>query len=517
MQRRYFESAGQNAWRGGAVPHYITSNPRMAAAWLAVITGYLRDQRAAGALDPSQPLYIVDVGAGSGRFAFHFLSRLVQDLPPPFVDLAWTYVITDGFDSNVSALRAHPAWRPFLEAGRLEFCVFDPLESAELLTYNEKIFIGNSGAANPVIYVANYFFDGLPAEALRFTDQQGVARGMVSLYSTRPEADPTDPEILARSALLYDFEPLEESGGPFAEDPVIADLIGEYQQQRLRTHLLLPTASFTALERLAVLAPRGMLLLSADKGYHSLADLDQNPEPGVSVHGSLSLMVNYHALAFYAGRVHRALVRFGDRDRSGLCCAAFLFPVRDQLEPPALTLYETMFAFGEAVERGGGPDDWFAVKKSVEKNYDAFDLPRLLSYIRLSEYDANVCFGARHVLRERLLDAIERDDGLVQETHAVLRHVLERYFPLGQERADLFFMIGSLFYESGAPADATACFERSLEWHGEDAGTLYNLALCATQLNQPGAALEFVERALQLDADFAEARELRERLENEPA
>ena len=78
-------------------------------------------------------------------------------------------------------------------------------------------------------------------------------------------------------------------------------------------------------------------------------------------------------------------------------------------------------------------------------------------------------------------------------------------------------MIGSLFYESGAPADATACFERSLEWHGEDAGTLYNLALCATQLNQPGAALEFVERALQLDADFAEARELRERLENEPA
>ncbi len=77
MQRRYFEDQGVEAWSTNIVPSYITSNPFIARRYAQVVLGYLRDIWAA--LDPSQPLYIVELGAGGGRFAFYFL-RCFQEL-----------------------------------------------------------------------------------------------------------------------------------------------------------------------------------------------------------------------------------------------------------------------------------------------------------------------------------------------------------------------------------------------------------------------------------------------------
>src|SRR4051812_30311845 len=64
LQRRYFDEAGVSAWSTTTVPHYVTCNPVLAHAYAAVIFGWLRDLRA-GALDPDEPVTIVELGAGS--------------------------------------------------------------------------------------------------------------------------------------------------------------------------------------------------------------------------------------------------------------------------------------------------------------------------------------------------------------------------------------------------------------------------------------------------------------------
>ncbi|HMA91522.1 MAG TPA: hypothetical protein VKP30_02505 [Polyangiaceae bacterium] len=79
LQRACFNQAGVNAWRTGQVPHYITSNPFMAAAYARVVTGFLRDLAAANSCARGDPLTIVELGAGSGRLAFHFLQKLLAE------------------------------------------------------------------------------------------------------------------------------------------------------------------------------------------------------------------------------------------------------------------------------------------------------------------------------------------------------------------------------------------------------------------------------------------------------
>ncbi|MCA9966459.1 MAG: hypothetical protein KC423_19555, partial [Anaerolineales bacterium] len=78
IQRHYFRQNGLKAWQEDVVPHAISCNPVMARAYSDIVFGYLRDCWAAvqagdPTFDPTQPIYIVELGAGSGRLLFHFL------------------------------------------------------------------------------------------------------------------------------------------------------------------------------------------------------------------------------------------------------------------------------------------------------------------------------------------------------------------------------------------------------------------------------------------------------------
>jgi hypothetical protein len=71
LQRQFFEQQGVRAWSTGTVPHRATDNPFIAAAYAQVVFDWLRDwARSAStpsALDPAQPIYLIELGAGAGR------------------------------------------------------------------------------------------------------------------------------------------------------------------------------------------------------------------------------------------------------------------------------------------------------------------------------------------------------------------------------------------------------------------------------------------------------------------
>src|SRR5271156_144655 len=89
IQRNYFDQQGIRAWSEAVVPHYITSNPWIATAYAKVVFGWLRDCAAGGTTGagapspprpPGQPVYIVELGCGSGRFGYLFLNKLLNML-----------------------------------------------------------------------------------------------------------------------------------------------------------------------------------------------------------------------------------------------------------------------------------------------------------------------------------------------------------------------------------------------------------------------------------------------------
>src|SRR3954463_3769802 len=97
LQHRYFAERGVEAWRQGEVPHYVTSNLTIANAYAEIVLALRRDrERLFPGEQGKEPLTIVELGAGSGRFAFHFLKRLAAlcadaEVAPE----TFRYVLTD--------------------------------------------------------------------------------------------------------------------------------------------------------------------------------------------------------------------------------------------------------------------------------------------------------------------------------------------------------------------------------------------------------------------------------------
>jgi SAM-dependent MidA family methyltransferase len=76
MQQAYFKQTGIDAWRNAQVTHYITSNPFIARKYANMIMAFFADRRRLGKTD--EKVYLLELGAGSGRFSYHLLKELEQ-------------------------------------------------------------------------------------------------------------------------------------------------------------------------------------------------------------------------------------------------------------------------------------------------------------------------------------------------------------------------------------------------------------------------------------------------------
>ena len=95
IQRQYYEEEGTKAWNNDQVPQYITSNPMIAAAYAEMIFGFLQDR--ANREYRSEPVFIVELGAGAGRLAYHVLHELCQLRDYAGISLPGVPLYYDGF------------------------------------------------------------------------------------------------------------------------------------------------------------------------------------------------------------------------------------------------------------------------------------------------------------------------------------------------------------------------------------------------------------------------------------
>ena len=83
-------------------------------------------------------MYIVELGSGHGKLAFHILRHLtgpsMRKMWPwdPCTDSSrraypFKYVITDFSKNNVDFLRDHPPLQPYAKAGLVDFALFGAL------------------------------------------------------------------------------------------------------------------------------------------------------------------------------------------------------------------------------------------------------------------------------------------------------------------------------------------------------------------------------------------------------
>ncbi|WP_437597106.1 SAM-dependent methyltransferase [Sorangium sp. So ce590] len=496
LQRAYFERTGIDAWRKGQVPHYITSNPFVAASYARVVTGFLRDVSAARTLAPGEPLTIVELGAGSGRFAYHFLQKLLAEPRVPLLDGApIRYVMTDVSPNNLAFWRAHPQLRPFFDAGVLDVALFDAERDEAIHLEIAGTELAPGSHARPLVAIANYVFDGLPQDAYRLKDG-ALFEARVTLSASGPLGDLSEPPPLDQIHAAYEHVPV--TGEPDL-DPDFRFLVEHYRDVFGEGAFQIPTASLACVRTLARLAGGGLLLLSADKGYCHEEELLDRSEPEIARHGSVSLLVDYHAIRRYIERAGgRAL--FPPQPSQSLCVGAFL------IGAPAGGA-ETIAAFSDAVS-GFGPDGWFSMKKSVEAAREAMNLRHLLAALALGEADGKLFLD----VFDRLIELSSSTSGISGEERRVCfrlaRRISELHYELGEGR-DLAFHLGVWMRELGYLGEAIRYFEQSKALYGPSPETAYNLAYCPFGQQRCEEALRWIDAALAEAPDLPGGRALR--------
>lgn len=493
MMRAYYERAGVEAWRLGEVPHYVTSNAFIAEAYARILVGWLRDRERAGRAD--EPLTLLEVGAGSGRFAYHLLSKLFAEPRSPVAARAKIrYVMTDVCPKNIAFWRAHPRLSRFFDEGVLDVARFDATADTAMTleVSGETLAPGAHPGGRALAVIANYVFDTLPQDVYRL--KGGQLHECLVTVTAPLGVDPASEGALQH--LRLDYEPVLVEG-PLDVSADVAALVEEYQTLLDDGAFAIPSGAISCVRALADLAGGGgLLLLSADKGTCLEEELLYRDEPTLAGHGSFSLPVDYHAIGRFVTRLGgRALCP--DRPAKSLCACAFW------LDAPAGGV-ETEAAFVAACETLG-PDDWFTLKRGFESAREQLDLDQLVAAVRLGGSDGKLLMD---VFDRLLALAPGAEPGSRRSAMLLARRVWELHYEMGEER-DLAFHLGVWMRELGYWEEAIRYFERSRQSRGETAVTAFNLAFCHHALERYGEAARFADEAIEATPSLPGARALR--------
>ena len=485
-QRRFFARQGIDAWRSGTVPYYVTNNPALARAYAEVTLGFLRDLVAQGAqFDAAAPFTVIELGAGSGRFAFFFVTQFRALLAlSPLATVPFRYVMTDFTEANLAFWRRHEALAPLREAGVIDVALFDAECGEALRLETAGITLAAGALAQPPVVIANYVFDGISQDAFSFRDG-AIMEHRISLSADRADPDLDDPEAIARLECSYSDQPL--AGPPYSEALYNA-ILDDYAQSLDGCTVLFPAGALGCLDRLTRLADGRLLVLTADRGQQRDDDLSRGHGIGMAVHGSFSLPVNYHAIAEYVVKSGGEVLTTAYR-HANLAVSAFLLGGR---------YGETCLAFDQAIEHFG-PDDFYTLCRGLREQPGPLDIAQLLALVRLSAFDPRVLRDCLPALWEKLDNASEVQR---QELARAIERAAANYYHLGEPR-DLLFEFAMLSYSLGNYGGGLALYCRSRQYYGDDAATFWNMALCHAALGNAADAAFCLAEAKRLDADFA--------------
>lgn len=503
-QRAYYEEQGIKAWQNDEVPQYITSNPLMSVAYAEMIFGFLQDRARLGYT--SEPVTIVELGAGSGRLAFHVLKELSElmefagmVLPP------YRYVMSDLALENISYWQQHRSLIPFVEQGVLDFAKFDAVQDTELELVQSGVIIRPGDLQQPLLIVANYFFDSIPQELIYVEDGK-IFECRVSLQFPDGVADLGATEMLEKVSFEYHYRravEYEQETYPYR------GVIELYRQKLEDSHILMPAMGIGCLERLGQLSKIGFMLLTADKGDHRLEHWEFAEPPKLIVHGSFSITANYHAIqSFY--ELKGAQVYFTAHHYNHLNVGCMLM-----LQDPIIHV-NTRLAYRRFVERFG-PDDFFSIKQWFDGQLAKLDIRQILALWRLGGYDAEWLIQSARRLSVLIPDCNEDE---LENIRSGIHVMWESYYAIVQKQ-NVARDCGILLFQMEYFKDALVFLERSMNSLSADPTAnsdanievLYHLAICCYEVGRDGEALAYTHRTLKMDSEHEGALALRLLLE----
>lgn len=490
FNRRYYASKGPMAWHSGEVPSYATCNTFIARAYAKTTMSYLRDARAAGLLDPAHPVYIVELAAGVGRFAYQFLQKLEQlRAPSSLADLDIRYVMTDFNTTNPTVWSTHPSLQPFVQSGRLAFGLFD-VDSDREIRLLAGGTLSKETVKNPIVVLANYAFDTFRHDLFRFADGQ-VHEVTVSVRSPDPEPDLEKTELISKLRLQYGARPIDPR--TYYRDPALGRVLAHYGERLAEVTMALPYSGFIGLHHLMEMAGDRLLLLSSDKGFTDDAELFHPHQDSMQFHtGCFSMMVNYAAIGRY-------FVELGGRYRASHRRSLTLRTVACMVGGTDAQFADTLSTIREEIE-DFGPGEFFELLQAHRARKDAPTFEAIMGFLRMSGFDPTYVWDNAVHLR-----AIAQSLNETQQVELVqaIERAWRNYYPGPQ---NFPFEVARVFMAMRRPVDGIRFSKIGIEWFGESPAALLNMGICYYYAENLDEAARCFERALAINTHFGLAR-----------
>lgn len=482
-QRDFFEKKGIYAWQ--QVPYFVTSNTFIAEQYARLIFSYLQDICKRPAFHPDEPIYILELGAGSGLFSFYCNQALRKIIAqePDFSGPQVCYIITDFTESNLNFWKTHPAFSNPLRQQEIDFSLFD-LENPQplFLVHRQEPC---PAFKNPLILIGNYIFDSVKHDLFRST--QGIVKAC-HINTSIPKED-YDLEAktlvnLKNIAFEHQFHAPQEKH--YSED--IKPLLHFYREHFPEGDFSLPSTGIQCLNFFMKAAPSGFMLISSDKGYNTLQEIEKTHAKNLVFHGSFSCDVNFHALSQHIE--NKGGFSLMQSYREGIKTNVFF---SQQAQP-----HQAIRTFQSTIEVLG-PADYFRYHLHF-KEQEKTDLSLMMSQLKLGQCDPYVF----SLYITRIAAQIQTAPPALQQTYiksipSFFEHIYA--LPMG---ADHYFDLGFFMHTLSLYGEAIPYYESSLQHYGDRFDTLFNLGLCAYMCENYTQAKEYFEGAQIKNPDSPE-------------
>jgi SAM-dependent MidA family methyltransferase len=507
-QRESYAQRGLKSWTEDMVPQFITNNPFIAEIFARIVFGFICDcinlgEQDSRPLSAENPLLILELGAGPGKFSFLFLRQLEallrsKEIPPNIV----RYCMTDCSASLIETWRTNKHLSEFSDRGILQFELLDA--SGEI---NPRFVRGETShtieQSRPLVVIANYVFDSLAHDA--FVIKDGLVFELLQTTTAARQDSGNNPqEALSRLKFSY-TRAAEPTPGHYTEQSwnSILDL---YRRRLPAATVLFPSQALKTLGALRKLTGGTLLVLAADKGYLDQDSLllSEGP-PTYEFHSAncFSQMVNFDAIAKYF-EASGGQAFLPEKQSSSLHICAFL-----ERQPGAE--FPALKARFEEARSAIGPDDLFALLAWLNPHMEEMTAPQILALLRLSRWDPTTLVRLFPVLARQIRGArAERND----LRDAVLL-TWANHFPISPSDNVLAFYCGVILLELRFFEEGLSLFKQSQDLLGRSATTSYNLGLCSLGLGRTSEAFAFMSEACDLDPAFEPARLMRGKLEDQ--
>ncbi len=501
VQREYFDRVGVDAWANN-VPHFITCNPFIAKAYAEMAIRFIQDWCAQHPASNSEPFYFIELGAGTGKFGFYAIQALMELTTALKLDIQIRYVITDFTESNLKFWQQHPKMAPFVEAGVLDFALYNLDQPGDLTLLNSHQRLTAQSLKNPLITVANYIFDAVTQDVFILENDQ-LFEGLISLKT--PPANYENQQVKDWSAVEIQYTP----GRPaetYYEIASLNQVLKDHIQQLKSSQFLIPFGGIKAMMHLRTLTAHDqMLVLCSDKAYNRIEDFENMRQSNRGDYGKGHFaMVNLYAVGqFFKHEGGSALLQ---GPRPGLKTGVFSIGLHFED-------YPNFYHSAHQQVREFSPIDYFNYHRFISDQFKQASLEQLVSHLHVSGYDPYMLSRLMPHIRE-LVEKNKADPLSKLYLLEALPKIAQNYYFMPNV-ADSLFDVGVLFYLMGDYANALSQYEASKNYFGESSGLLFNIGLCQYYLGDKKLAIVSFAKSSKLDPNFKDATEWIEFLRKE--